>query len=100
MAHKIDPETNMPEVSGDLFWRVQRGERHFDRLVFVSLMEWRKVWYSRKPKEFEVDYKSVLVSVATPRAVQSAALQIIQERAHDIELRELMGDYPPKKLPV
>jgi len=100
MVHKIDPETNMPEVSGDLFWRVERGERYFDNLVYVCLMEWRKVWYSRKPKAFQVDYKYIRASEADAAMVKQAALEVMNAQAHEIELRNMMGDYPPKKLPV
>lgn len=100
MAHKIDTETNMPEVSGNLFWRVERFSDMFGDVVMVALMERReKLWgIQRKPRQ--VYHKYVQASTATVYEIQQVAIEVIEGHAHNIQLRQMLGDYPPKKLPI
>lgn len=100
----IDPNTNLPEVASNQFWRVANhglGWFHVElrrkRLFGSELLGYESVWtrswddqFSQRPEE------------ALRMGIRNAAERLIRTRAREQaetdRAAQLVGDYPPKRL--
>lgn len=94
----IDTNTGLPELPEGHFWRVTSG-------VDGMEVQWRKpTWYGSKVVgSTEIDVNSEGVSICynqaiTPEDVLYNAKYVYKQQERYQKNRNLLGDYPPKKL--
>ena len=96
----IDTNTGLPELPEGHFWRVTTGFEGME-------VQWRKpTWYGSKVVgSTEIDQTSAGVRIRysqeiTPEDVLHNAKYVYKQQERYQKNRNLLGDYPPKKLYV
>jgi hypothetical protein len=84
-----DPNTGLPILPADLYWKVEKAETS-SRYLVVSL-------YAPKPGVGEILLDSAF-GEATKRGIRRAAVAVLDSLYTKAEAYQLLGKYPPKSI--